>query len=67
MQTRMFRKIKKGEYKFHSPMWDDVSEEAKVRFAYLFKSMLPDNGTSRCVTRTGRHGLCKLWWVSKGP
>jgi hypothetical protein len=29
-QSRMFRKIKRGEFKFHSPMWDNVSSEAKV-------------------------------------
>lgn len=28
-QGRMFRKIKRGEFKFHSPMWDNVSPEAK--------------------------------------
>lgn len=27
----MFRKIKRGEFKFHSPMWDNVSAEAKAR------------------------------------
>ena len=30
-QARMFRKIKRGEFKFHSPMWDNVSAEAKAR------------------------------------
>ncbi|EWM22378.1 myosin light chain kinase [Nannochloropsis gaditana] len=28
-QGRMFRKIKRGDFKFHSPMWDHVSPEAK--------------------------------------
>ena len=28
-QKKLFRKIKNGEYVFHSPHWDDVSQDAK--------------------------------------
>ena len=29
-QTRMYRKIKAGRFKFHAKYWAQVSEEAKV-------------------------------------
>lgn len=39
-QTRLFRRIKAGSFRFHDEYWSDISAEAKVRqegaFLYYF-------------------------------
>lgn len=46
-QARMFRKIKRGEFKFHSPMWDSVSPEAKD----LIKKLLVVDPNNRLTAK----------------
>jgi len=42
-QAQLFRKIRKGEFEFDSPYWDDVSDEARD----LISKMLTVNPTKR--------------------
>ncbi|XP_051551207.1 calcium/calmodulin-dependent protein kinase IGa [Myxocyprinus asiaticus] len=45
-ETRLFSKIMKAEYAFHSPYWDDISESAKD----FIKHMLEKNPNKRFTT-----------------
>ncbi|XP_051764632.1 LOW QUALITY PROTEIN: calcium/calmodulin-dependent protein kinase IGa [Ctenopharyngodon idella] len=45
-ETRLFSKIMKAEYAFHSPYWDDISESAKD----FIRHMLEKNPTKRYTT-----------------
>lgn len=57
-QGRMFRKIKRGEFKFHSPMWDNVSAEAKD----LIKKLLVVDPSQRL---TAEQALKHAWVLTK--
>ncbi|KAK9967089.1 hypothetical protein ABG768_001506 [Culter alburnus] len=45
-ETRLFSKIMKAEYAFHSPYWDEISESAKD----FIRHMLEKNPTKRYTT-----------------
>ncbi|XP_056093895.1 calcium/calmodulin-dependent protein kinase IGa [Rhinichthys klamathensis goyatoka] len=45
-ETRLFSKIMKAEYAFHSPYWDDISESAKD----FIRHMLEKNPNKRFTT-----------------
>ncbi|XP_036007194.1 calcium/calmodulin-dependent protein kinase type 1D [Fundulus heteroclitus] len=45
-ETRLFSKIMKAEYAFHSPFWDDISESAKD----FIQNMMEKNPTKRFTT-----------------
>ncbi|XP_072239060.1 calcium/calmodulin-dependent protein kinase type 1D-like [Leuresthes tenuis] len=45
-ETRLFSKIMRAEYAFHSPFWDDVSESAKG----FIRNMMEKNPTKRFTT-----------------
>lgn len=52
------RKIKRGEFKFHSPMWDNVSAEAKD----LIKKLLVVDPSQRL---TAEQALKHAWVLTK--
>ncbi|XP_029287918.1 calcium/calmodulin-dependent protein kinase type 1D-like [Cottoperca gobio] len=45
-ETRLFSKIMRAEYAFHSPFWDDISESAKD----FIRNMMEKNPTKRFLT-----------------
>ncbi|TKS70556.1 Calcium/calmodulin-dependent protein kinase type 1G [Collichthys lucidus] len=45
-ETRLFSKIMRAEYAFHSPFWDDISESAKD----FIGNMMEKNPTKRFLT-----------------
>ncbi|XP_035518045.1 calcium/calmodulin-dependent protein kinase type 1D-like [Morone saxatilis] len=45
-ETRLFSKIMRAEYSFHSPFWDDISESAKD----FIRNMMEKNPTKRFLT-----------------
>uniref|UniRef100_A0A3Q3B790 Calcium/calmodulin-dependent protein kinase IGa n=1 Tax=Kryptolebias marmoratus TaxID=37003 RepID=A0A3Q3B790_KRYMA len=45
-ETRLFSKIMKAEYAFHSPFWDNISESAKD----FIRNMMAKNPTKRFTT-----------------
>ncbi|XP_041836371.1 calcium/calmodulin-dependent protein kinase type 1D-like [Melanotaenia boesemani] len=45
-ETRLFSKIMRAEYAFHSPFWDDISESAKD----FIRNMMEKNPTKRFTT-----------------
>ncbi|KAM7423406.1 hypothetical protein PAMA_011118 [Pampus argenteus] len=45
-ETRLFSKIMRAEYAFHSPYWDDISESAKD----FIRNMMEKNPTKRFTT-----------------
>ncbi|XP_054473467.1 calcium/calmodulin-dependent protein kinase IGa [Anoplopoma fimbria] len=45
-ETRLFSKIVRAEYAFHSPFWDDISESAKD----FIRNMMEKNPTKRFLT-----------------
>ncbi|XP_018517275.1 calcium/calmodulin-dependent protein kinase type 1D [Lates calcarifer] len=45
-ETRLFSKIMRAEYAFHSPFWDDISESAKD----FIRSMMEKNPMKRFTT-----------------
>ncbi|KAL3058000.1 hypothetical protein OYC64_010220 [Pagothenia borchgrevinki] len=45
-ETRLFSKIMRAEYAFHSPFWDDISESAKD----FIRNMMHKNPTRRFLT-----------------
>uniref|UniRef100_A0A3B4G037 Calcium/calmodulin-dependent protein kinase type 1D-like n=1 Tax=Pundamilia nyererei TaxID=303518 RepID=A0A3B4G037_9CICH len=45
-EKRLFSKIMRAEYAFHSPFWDDISESAKE----FIKNMMEKNPTKRFTT-----------------
>ncbi|KAI3370513.1 hypothetical protein L3Q82_025277, partial [Scortum barcoo] len=45
-ETRLFSKIMRAEYAFHSPFWDDISESAKD----FIRNMMQKNPTKRYLT-----------------
>ncbi|CAI5689182.1 unnamed protein product [Oreochromis niloticus] len=45
-ETRLFSKIMRAEYAFHSPFWDDISESAKE----FIKNMMEKNPSKRFTT-----------------
>ncbi|XP_072307705.1 calcium/calmodulin-dependent protein kinase type 1D-like [Eucyclogobius newberryi] len=45
-ETRLFSKIMRAEYAFHSPFWDDISESAKE----FIKNMMEKNPVKRFST-----------------
>ncbi|KAK9528411.1 hypothetical protein VZT92_012573 [Zoarces viviparus] len=45
-ETRLFSKIMRAEYAFHSPFWDDISESAKD----FIRNMMQKNPTKRFLT-----------------
>ncbi len=49
-----YRKIIKGEYKFDSPWWDDVSDNAKVQ--RQLKSTAKYFGTKNAESQTNHSG-----------
>ncbi|ROL43532.1 Calcium/calmodulin-dependent protein kinase type 1G [Anabarilius grahami] len=55
-ETRLFSKIMKAEYAFHSPYWDDISESAKD----FIRHMLEKNPTKRYTTE---QALAHLWII----
>ncbi|XP_028261995.1 calcium/calmodulin-dependent protein kinase type 1D-like [Parambassis ranga] len=55
-ETRLFSKIMRAEYAFHSPFWDDISESAKD----FIRNMMEKNPTKRFTTEQAlRHP-----WIS---
>uniref|UniRef100_A0A667YHJ3 Calcium/calmodulin-dependent protein kinase IGa n=1 Tax=Myripristis murdjan TaxID=586833 RepID=A0A667YHJ3_9TELE len=45
-ETRLFSKIMRAEYAFHTPFWDDISESAKD----FIRNMMEKNPTKRFTT-----------------
>uniref|UniRef100_A0A8D3DN40 Protein kinase domain-containing protein n=1 Tax=Scophthalmus maximus TaxID=52904 RepID=A0A8D3DN40_SCOMX len=45
-ETRLFSKIRRADYAFHSPFWDDISESAKD----FIRNMMEINATKRFTT-----------------
>ncbi|XP_047439271.1 calcium/calmodulin-dependent protein kinase type 1D-like [Mugil cephalus] len=45
-ETRLYSKIMRAEYAFHSPFWDDISESAKD----FIRNMMEKNPTKRFTT-----------------
>ncbi|XP_029006751.1 calcium/calmodulin-dependent protein kinase type 1D-like [Betta splendens] len=45
-ETRLFSKIMRAEYAFHSPFWDDISESAKD----LIRNLMEKNSMKRFTT-----------------
>lgn len=45
-ETRLYSKIMRAEYAFHSPFWDDISESAKD----FIRNMMEKNPTKRFLT-----------------
>lgn len=39
-ETRLFSKIRKAEYAFHSPYWDDISESGASQTLYTLSSFI---------------------------
>lgn len=59
-RNRLFKRIKRGEYKMASPYWDDISENAKD----LVKQMLVVNPTARV---TAAEALKHPWFAASKP
>uniref|UniRef100_A0A8C2KXQ5 Calcium/calmodulin-dependent protein kinase IGa n=1 Tax=Cyprinus carpio TaxID=7962 RepID=A0A8C2KXQ5_CYPCA len=55
-ETRLFSKIMKAEYAFHSPYWDDISESAKD----FIRHMLEKNPNKRFTTE---QALSHAWII----